>query len=266
MAGTPLYTTWTAMLERCRNPKHISYEHYGGRGISVCKSWERFENFYKDVGEKPTPEMTLDRIENDGNYEPGNVRWATRREQAANSERAILVTLNGVTKTLVEWCEIKNLNYKTIHTRILNGRTPETAITDEILYNKPIYPKDLTGLLFGRLTVIGRGSEKSSNGVIKWLCECECGNRTQVARGNLTISSKAGTTSCGCKLQELASENRSKYRGVIYDKARAKWKVQISYDGITSHIGRYDTEENAANAYSEKYFEIFNQMPISLKE
>jgi hypothetical protein len=72
------------MLERCIDPKNKSYPNYGGRGITVCARWFVFELFLEDMGMKPTPEHSLDRINNDGNYEPSNVRWATRKEQAAN--------------------------------------------------------------------------------------------------------------------------------------------------------------------------------------
>ncbi len=83
MYGTRAYEAWNGMLDRCRNPKLRFWSRYGGRGITVCERWLLFENFVADMG-MPLPGLTLDRMDNDGNYEPSNCRWATRVQQRNN--------------------------------------------------------------------------------------------------------------------------------------------------------------------------------------
>ncbi len=84
LSDTAEYTIWNAMRQRCENPKQKAYKNYGGRGIEVCKRWLKFENFYADMGPRPSRKYSIDRIYNDGNYEPGNCRWATASDQQRN--------------------------------------------------------------------------------------------------------------------------------------------------------------------------------------
>jgi hypothetical protein len=83
-SSTPEFQAWMSMHKRCENPRMRNFRHYGARGIRVCERWSSFENFLADVGPRPSPEHSLDRIDNDGNYEPTNCRWATRSQQQKN--------------------------------------------------------------------------------------------------------------------------------------------------------------------------------------
>lgn len=103
MTGTPSYESWRAMRERCNNPNNSHYAAYGGRGIKVCASWQAsFEAFLADMGERPEG-TTLDRINPDGNYEPGNCRWADSKTQALNTTRNVIIEWQGQRRTLTEW-------------------------------------------------------------------------------------------------------------------------------------------------------------------
>lgn len=97
---TRAYSVWTSMMNRCRNPKVPAYKNYGGRGIVVCIAWHRFEAFYADMGDPP-PGFDLDRIDNNGNYEPNNCRWATRSENIKNSRARITDAKGCFTKEVV---------------------------------------------------------------------------------------------------------------------------------------------------------------------
>jgi hypothetical protein len=92
--STPTHRIWSAMLYRCRNPKATRYSRYGGRGITVCERWLSFQNFLDDMGERP-PGASINRIDNNGNYEPGNCRWATRAEQSKNQKKGKRNPVNG---------------------------------------------------------------------------------------------------------------------------------------------------------------------------
>lgn len=118
--NTPEYTTWVNIKQRCRNPKYSQYKDYGGRGIEMCDRWfNSFENFLVDVGEKPSAKHSLDRHpNNDGNYEPGNTRWATTKEQALNKSNNRIISYMGIEKPLKVWTDEFNMPYHLVHKRI----------------------------------------------------------------------------------------------------------------------------------------------------
>jgi hypothetical protein len=106
------YEAWAHMLRRCRNENDPGYKNYGGRGITVCERWNTFENFLADIGPKPSPRHTLDRIDNNGNYELGNCRGATRIEQANNKRNNHFITIRGRTLSIAEWARELDFLYK----------------------------------------------------------------------------------------------------------------------------------------------------------
>lgn len=124
--GTREYITWRNMRERCENPKNKGYQQYGGRGINVCERWKSFENFFEDMG--ASNGLTLDRVNVNGNYEPSNCRWATRKTQANNTRANRLVSIGDRQITLKEACESASLNYKTVHQRLRRGWAIEKAL------------------------------------------------------------------------------------------------------------------------------------------
>jgi hypothetical protein len=129
LSGHPMYRTWAGVLSRCRDPKNAWYHRYGGRGITVCERWLDFANFFADIGERPEG-MTLDRIDNDGNYEPSNVRWATHKQQAETATRGFrTILVNGEALTITEWSRRLGVHPNVIHTRLHRGWPEEDAVT-----------------------------------------------------------------------------------------------------------------------------------------
>lgn len=101
----PIYSVWASMVQRCTNPKDRNWKHYGARGITVCDAWRSFPAFYSDMGDPPTDNHTLERIDNGRGYDVGNCKWATRIEQARNKRSTVLVTVNGKTQALCDWAD-----------------------------------------------------------------------------------------------------------------------------------------------------------------
>jgi hypothetical protein len=129
MNKSPEHRAWVHMKQRCTNPNKREYPHYGGRGIKVCAEWmHSFSAFYRHVGPRPSARHSLDRINVNGDYEPGNVRWATHQEQINNTTVVRLVTLNGKTQSVSAWEREMGLSKGQVRSREAQGWATEAAI------------------------------------------------------------------------------------------------------------------------------------------
>lgn len=138
MSKTREYRAWADMLTRCMNPKFIKYEYYGGKGIKVCERWVMsFVAFYDDMGTCP-PKHTLDRIESDKDYEPGNCRWVTQAKQMRNQGRNRMLTLNGKTQCLTDWAADAGMTAAQLNHRLERGWSVEKALAQNHIKGKAI--------------------------------------------------------------------------------------------------------------------------------
>lgn len=128
MCRTKTYQTWSNMLTRCTNTNNDGYANYGDRGITVCKEWSTFQGFVADMGECPKG-LTIERLDNDGNYCKDNCIWATHEAQARNTRRNKLITFNGETKCLQEWANELGISRNVISARLRMGWSTEDALT-----------------------------------------------------------------------------------------------------------------------------------------
>ncbi len=131
LTKSPLHRLWTGMRQRCNNPNSQHYSYYGGRGISICERWNTFESFAEDMGERPEG-LTIERIDNNGNYEPGNCRWASMAEQQLNTRRNRLLTHKGITQCLTVWAETIGVSDGCLRHRLIAGWTLEAALEEPL--------------------------------------------------------------------------------------------------------------------------------------
>ena len=130
LSETRIHYCWMAMRSRCERPTNHAYANYGGRGIKVCKRWQTFENFIADMGECKAG-YSIDRINPNGNYEPGNCRWASQKDQQNNRTNNHRLTMNGETHTISEWCDRLGLSRSTVMDRLAKGWSAEKALSTE---------------------------------------------------------------------------------------------------------------------------------------
>lgn len=198
MSYSKVYRTWVAMLSRCRNPNDNNYVNYGGRGISVCERWEKFENFYADMGDLPFYEAQIDRIDNEMGYFPGNCRWVSCKENSRNrrsSKRLSTHLGKEVQQDLIEnigWTKHQFRWYLKRYgiSWILDGYKNNT-LPDRV--NQTIDRQDIVGKEFGKWVVLKFESYTKKTGHL-YLCRCECGREKLIPRNNLM---RGKTSRCG---------------------------------------------------------------------
>ena len=135
---SPEYMAWAGIVDRCESPSCLAYARYGGRGISVCERWRySFETFLADMGRKPAPGHSIDRVDNDGDYEPGNCRWATRSQQNRNRSSVIWITANGERLTATDWSRRLEGDDTLVHHRLGLGWTEEEAVLTPVGKRRP---------------------------------------------------------------------------------------------------------------------------------
>lgn len=127
--STAEFRAWSSLRNRCTNPRNRSYPSYGGRGITVCPEWASFERFYDDMGARPSPAHSIDRIDNNGPYAPWNCRWATVREQFENRRVSVNLTLDGRTMMMSEWAAALGIDRSAIKKRLDAGWSVRDALT-----------------------------------------------------------------------------------------------------------------------------------------
>lgn len=134
---TKLYNTWVKIKARCRRPSDPCYRHYGGRGIGMCDEWaDSYETFRRDVGYPPTGAHQIDRIDNDGHYEPGNVRWVTAMDQAQNKRNVPVLSAFGLVMSVPDWARCADIPRSTLYKRLKLGWDVEDALTRPIIEAK----------------------------------------------------------------------------------------------------------------------------------
>lgn len=128
--GSGEYRSWANMIQRCHNPKHPKFQLYGGRGVRVDQRWrDSFQVFLDHIGPRPGAGYSVDRKDNEGHYRPGNVRWATQREQMRNTRINVIITAQGETATVAEWAERTGINPTTLYARIRRGWDDEDVVS-----------------------------------------------------------------------------------------------------------------------------------------
>lgn len=214
----PLYGTWASIKTRTCNERSPNYKHYGARGISMAPEWrDDFHRFLADMGDKPSPGHTINRIDNDGDYTPANCVWSTRSEQSRNKSNNVRVEHGGVSEVLVDFAARNNVNYSSLAHRV--KRTGETASEAAAILKAP-------SSMLGGCAVVGCHSKIYAMG--------KCSKHYQSDRRPPS--------------KKVRKDNTSGYRGVSYHKGTGKWAARKTAGGVRKNLGLFTTLDEARQA------------------
>lgn len=166
MTGTRTYRIWKGMRTRCNNPNVRTYMHYGGRGIKVCRRWDSFENFLADMGEAPVG-LSIERVDNDGHYQPENCVWADNKTQRRNTRLTLKVEFDGQLLPVVDVAERLGVSYSNLSRRLKNGTPIEEAMVGQALPVVLKKPQDPVGLWFPSRSAAGRYIDVDASNFVK---------------------------------------------------------------------------------------------------
>lgn len=239
-----LYNIYYGMKQRCMNPRNSRYKDYGGRGITICSEWlESVDNFIEwSIENNYEDNLTIDRINVNGNYEPDNCRWITLRDQTRNTRQNVIVEYKGEKKTLVEWCEELNLSYDPIHNRIHNGWPVPMA------FEKPLASEYKSFSEICREHNIDQGTVRDRIMKFGWDYETALNtptegrgangltyNQEQFGYGNCKICGEKFLRSnsrqiyCGGKCRDIPKRKSYKKTGRVFDGRRKSTVISSPY-------------------------------------
>jgi len=247
MSKTKEYISWIEMRKRCRNQNVIRYPLYGGAGITVCDRWyNSFELFLEDMGMIPEGKTSLDRYpDSNGNYEPGNCRWANDEEQANNKSNNVMVNLDGISMTMTQAERKLGLNRGTIQNRVRRGATPQEAVEMSFGRERRLYEYN--------------GQLKNSKEWCKYLGITETTFfwrlRNPSFKKEDVFTPKANKP----------SRSVSGYKGV-YKIKDDSFAAYILVDGKNKHLGCFKSAEDAAKVYVSKFKELYGLEPYKINE
>lgn len=215
-----LYNTWASIKTRTTNPNCKSFRLYGGKGVTMCNEWaESFSRFVSDMGPKPSPAHTVDRIDGRLGYTPTNCRWATTAEQARNQASNILVEYGGRRVILTDFAAIVGVNYFSLYHRMIQkNQSPQEAAAALVTF------RDRNT----KCTIEGCGGALFAKG----LCNMHYQRSRRVVK-------------------DIRADNTSGFRGVSFHKLTGRWSARVEKDKVRTNLGLFDSAESAAVAIAD---------------